>query len=220
MKGTIGTLAYALILGTVCALLLAAVGEFTEPYRKANAEAERKRSIVEVLGVLTPGASAQEVLEAYEVNVYAGEKEVWGDLVAHVYRPGGPQSEVEAVAIEFKGAGVWGPIKGLLAMEGDMKQIRGIAFYEQNETPGLGGVIADAHAGKHGSDWRSCPAWFRHQFEGKSIQSETGERGIRIKKGGADGPNEFDAITAATMTSSKVEAILNATIDRIPDEYH
>ena len=97
---------------------------------------------------------------------------------------------------------MWGPIRGFLALEADMRTIRGVTFHEQEETPGLGGEIASV--------------WFQEQFKGKVIELPDGERGIHIRRGGgASGPNEVDAITGATMTSKKVEVMLNAVIERI-----
>ena len=44
---------------------------------------------------------------------------------------------IKAIAVIFKGAGLWGPIEGVIAFEPDLKTIRGIRFYSQEETPGL-----------------------------------------------------------------------------------
>ncbi len=109
---------------------------------------------------------------------------------------------MRAMAVPFAGQGLWGPIRGFLALDPDMKTVRGITFYEQEETPGLGGEIASS--------------WFREQFKGKSIASSEGKPGIHIRRGGgASGANEVDAITGATMTCNKLEAIINAVIGQI-----
>ena len=65
------------------------------------------------------------------------------------------------MAVPFSGSGVWGPIEGVLALEPDMQTIRGVRFYKQEETPGLGGEIA--------SDW------FQAQFKGKTLVSAAGD---------------------------------------------
>ena len=115
------------------------------------------------------------------------------------------EGEVQAVAFPFAGPGLWGPIKGFLALEADLRIIRSIAFHEQEETPGLGGEI--------GADW------FKRQFEGKSILSSDGVPGIKITRGdGASEPNEVDGITGATMTCDKVEEMLNQAIAKIAKE--
>ena len=90
-------------------------------------------------------------------------------------------------------------------MESDMKTIRGLTFSRQEETPGLGGEIA--------------APWFRDQFVGKSIVDRAGKPGISI--GGAqDAPNAVDAITGATMTCDKLEAVLNQVAAKFAEGSH
>lgn len=198
MKGSFYTVAFAAVLGTVCALLLTGVARFVAPYREANTKAEKVRNILHVLGIpFDPDASAQELLGIFEKSVRTEER---GELTVYVY--GGAGGAEPAVAIPLVGPGLWGRIKGFLALEPDMRTIRGVTFYEHEETPGLGGEIASA--------------WFQDQFKGRSIVGPNGEPGIRILRGGgASQRNEVDGITGATMTSEKVEAMLNAVIDRV-----
>ncbi|MHC4645262.1 MAG: FMN-binding protein [Planctomycetota bacterium] len=201
MKSSSYTLGYAGILGAVCALLLTAAARFTEPYQDANADAERKRNILDVLQVsYQPKISSKGLLKVFEENVDSDET---GQLKLYKYPKG--SAKVETVAVAFEGPGLWGPIKGLLALGPDMRTIRGITFYKQEETPGLGGEIASA--------------WFREQFKGKKITDDSGNAGILIK-GGRDksAVNEVDAITGATMTCEKVQELLNSVIKRIVEE--
>lgn len=194
VKGNLYTLSYAAVIGLVCASLLTGAGWFTKPYREANAKAEEVRNILDVLGVpYGADASSSDLLEMFKNNVRLDADS--GDIDLYVYGD-------SAVAVRFSGPGLWGPIKGFLSLRPDMRTIRGITFYEQEETPGLGGEI--------GSDW------FRGQFVGKRIVDEAGRPGIRIVRSRkATKANEVDAITGATMTSEKVEAMLNATIELI-----
>ena len=200
MKGNLYTLAYAAVMGTVCALLLTGAGMLTAPYREANAKAEEVRNILAVLEVpFNSRSSSNELLGVFEENV---RKEEFGELEAYVFET---QGQVQAVAIPFFGPGLWGPIEGFLSLESDMQTIRSVTFYKQEETPGLGGEIA--------SDG------FRSQFRGKSMVSPNGKVGIRITRGGgASGPSEVDGISGATMTCEKVEAMLNKAIVRIVKE--
>jgi len=54
MRGNWYTLGYAGVLGSVCALLLTAAASFTAPYTAANADAEKKRNILDVLQISFP----------------------------------------------------------------------------------------------------------------------------------------------------------------------
>ena len=202
MRSSPYTLAFAAVLGSVCALVLTGVGAFTAPYRKANARAEEIRGILDVLQVpYQLDLTSKGLLEVFARNVGTEDR---GGLKLYLYRQ--ERGGVKAVAVPFAGPGLWGPVEGFLALESDMRTIRGIAFHKQEETPGLGGEIAAAS--------------FRRQFEGKSIVDEAGRPGIRILRAGAESPeakgaNEVDGITGATTTCEKVQAMLNEIIARI-----
>jgi len=201
VKGSFYALAYAAVLGTVCALLLTAAAGYTKPRREANAKAERTLNILVVLKVRLPtDASSKQLIEVFEKDVSQEER---GDITTYVYSP--PPPDVNgAIALQFSGPGMWGPIKGFLALESDMKTIRGITFYEQKETAGLGGEIASP--------------LFRKQFEGKSIVGRDGKGGIIISSTGEPAPNKVDAISGATMTCRKVEDMLNMVIAKFLKE--
>jgi Na+-transporting NADH:ubiquinone oxidoreductase subunit C len=200
MRDNVATLVYSCVLGIVCAALLTVVGKVTGPRWEANRKAEEVRNILGVLGVpYDAGATAEELVALFNKDV---RTERLDGLTAYVYG-GGPQGgEAKAVAIPFSGPGLWGPIKGILALEPDMRTIRGITFYEQEETPGLGGDIATER--------------FQSRFKGKSIVGPDGKPAIRLVQGGnAKADNEVDAITGATLTSQKVEQMLTATAGQI-----
>jgi len=202
VKGSAYTLFYAAALGSVCALLLTAAASFTAPYKEANAEAEEARNVLLALKVPLPEkATAAEVLKIREENI---QEKMRGDITTYVYSPAREGGKTLAVAMRFFGPGLWGPIKGFLALEPDMKTIRGITFYEQEETPGLGGEIVKS--------------WFRDQFVGKTIVGQDGKPGIVIKSGGQAAPNKVDAISGATMTCDKVQAMLTEAAKSIVEE--
>jgi Na+-transporting NADH:ubiquinone oxidoreductase subunit C len=110
--------------------------------------------------------------------------------------------KIIAYVVPISGQGFWAPIKGVVGIEADRKTIAGIAFYEQNETPGLGAEITKAP--------------FRNQFEGKVISSET--EPIKFRRPGATlGRSEIHAVTGATQTSSRLENIINTELKKWRD---
>ncbi len=100
----------------------------------------------------------------------------------------------ETVVLPVNGYGLWGIMYGYLALEGDGNTIRGIGFYEDQETPGLGGEINN-------------PQW-QSQWPGKQIYSEDDEVAFRVVKGGATGEHAIDALSGATLTSRGVENMI------------
>jgi Na+-transporting NADH:ubiquinone oxidoreductase subunit C len=203
VKDNVYTICYAGVLGTVCALLLTAAASFTAPYQEANADAQRNRNILNVLQVPYPAeASSQQLVKIFEDSVRLEQS---GELEIYRYVPPKDSDNDETVAFGFEGPGLWGHVKGFLALDPDMKEIRGITFYEQEETPGLGGEIVTEG--------------FRKRFVGKMVHDKDDNVGIVIcKPGSAKEQNEIDGITGATMTCDKVQAMINETIKSIVED--
>ena len=51
--------------------------------------------------------------------------------------------EVRLVVLPIEGVGMWGTLYGFLALERDGNTVRGLTYYDQKETPGLGGEISN-----------------------------------------------------------------------------
>ena len=79
-------------------------------------------------------------------------------------------------------------------MAPDQRTITGIAFYEQNETPGLGGRIVEED--------------FCGQFAGKTMI--LGDKVLGFKPEGETlKENQVHAITGATQTCIRLEKLIN-----------
>jgi Na+-transporting NADH:ubiquinone oxidoreductase subunit C len=89
----------------------------------------------------------------------------------------------------------------MVGVDPEVTKVLGIAFTKHSETPGLGGRITED--------------WFSSQFKGLPLHPIDGDKKIfYLKPAGTTGaPNELDAITGATNTSSAVEAFLNDDLD-------
>ena len=204
MKDNLKVIIFALVLATSCSLLLVAASQFTAPRRAANEEAEKVRNFLSALEIPMPeNIDSKQLLEIYEANVKITDL---GEMKAYQYIPAGSGSDTPvSIAVAFEGSGVWGPIKGVIATAPDMETIRGLRFYHQEETPGLGGEI--------GSDK------FLAQFVGKKIVGSTGTPGMRVlKPGSKTDQNSVHGITGATMTSDRVQEILTDLAEKISKE--
>lgn len=103
--------------------------------------------------------------------------------------------------VPLVGTGLWGPIWGFIALEGDMNTIFGATFDHKTETPGLGAEINQG--------------WFQEPFVGDKIFDDAGTFvSVKVVKGGADASDEHgvDAITGGTITSNGVTAMLENTL--------
>ena len=115
----------------------------------------------------------------------------------HVYfiRDG---EELEGVVLPISGRGLWSTLHGYLALDVDLTTVRGIAFYEHGETPGLGGEVDNER-------WRAS-------WRGRRAFDDEGEPAIHLVKGHAgpveSDPHEVDGLSGATITAKGVTGLV------------
>ncbi|MHC4517270.1 MAG: FMN-binding protein [Planctomycetota bacterium] len=159
---------------------------------EANAELAFERAVVAVLPQLCePGVSALEVHRRFTEQVTEPNPTSGG---AYTFQQNG---RIAGYALPIAGQGFWAPIKGVIGIAADRKTVTGCAIYEQNETPGLGGEVAQPP--------------FQEQFEGKMLSSEAKPIGFR-RPGESLGESEVHAVTGATQTSTRLEGIINESL--------
>lgn len=106
--------------------------------------------------------------------------------------------QAEQVVIPVEGLGMWGTIYGFVSLDRDGKTIRGITFYEQKETPGLGGEISN-------------PEWLA-LWQGRAGYDDQWAPRITVIKGTAGPPRSdpyrVDGLSGATVTSNAVTRLV------------
>jgi Na+-transporting NADH:ubiquinone oxidoreductase subunit C len=100
---------------------------------------------------------------------------------------------VSKVILPVHGNGLWSMMYAFVAVETDGNTVSGITYYEQGETPGLGGEVEN-------------PSW-RAQWVGKKLFDENHKPAIKIVKGGAPQGSEHgvDGLSGATLTGNGVQ---------------
>lgn len=177
-KGYIYTIVFMAIVSIVFTGLLAGVNAAYKKKIDKNQQTAVKSSILYSVGI-DAGDDANTIFSDKAI-----EKELGGMIYYSIDTDNGT-----ALSIPFEGPGLWGTIRGYIGISEDMTLIRGLAFTEQNETPGLGGRIDED--------------WYKEQFRGTKLSGS-------IQYGQDSG---LDAITGATSTSNAVLKILNNFIE-------
>ncbi len=198
MKKRLFSIAYMFLITLLFTSMVSAVKLLNEERIERNEKIKLQRIILEVLGMpVREGTPDAEVVRLFqgrvktinvdEKNLYVGYEEGGRNIIGYAFPVGGP--------------GFWGPIAGLVAVDGKASRLIGIAFYKHTETPGLGA--------------RMNEPWFRNQFKGLRLFPVKGDKRIFYLKpeGTASGPNELSAITGATGTSRAIEKFLNDDLD-------
>jgi Na+-transporting NADH:ubiquinone oxidoreductase subunit C len=97
------------------------------------------------------------------------------------------------------GKGLWSTMFGLLALDKDLKTIKGFTFYEHGETPGLGGEVDN-------------PVW-KSKWAGKYAFDENNNLRIEVLKGRVDPDSpearyQIDGLTGSTLTTRSVHNLV------------
>lgn len=106
--------------------------------------------------------------------------------------------KVEQVVLAVEGLGMWGTIYGFVSIAPDGNTVLGLTYYDQKETPGLGGEIGNPvwqalWRGRHAYDARWAPA--------VSV--------IKGTAGPADqDPLHVDGLSGATITSNAITRLM------------
>lgn len=189
---------------TITVFFSAIIIVFGSLTRKRVADNERiafERAVLQALPLELPqGAGPRQIHEIYIEKIEEADSSSAGAL--RFFDAG----TLLAYALPLDGPGFWAPIKGVIGIAADQRTITGISFYEQNETPGLGGEIVTAQ--------------FRDQFIGKVIP-ETGTPLEILSPTATLDDNAVHAVTGATQTSNRLGRFMNEQLavwrDRIAE---
>jgi len=175
---------FCFVLGSASAGLLVMVDAYTRVRIKRNQDLQFKESILQLVDIPFDHSTIDSV---FAEKIVIKEYE---DIRYYKSKDG-------LVIFEFSGPGLWGEIRGLIALYPDLKTIYGMRIIHQEETPGLGARIKDEE--------------FLNKFKNKMIVPE-----IRlVSSGESERDNEVESITGATMTSRALEQILNQNLQRV-----
>ena len=109
-----------------------------------------------------------------------------------VYLVKGDDGKINQVILPMHGTGLWSVIYAFVSVQPDGNTVNGLTYYQQGETAGLGGEIAN-------------PLW-QAKFVGKKLYDNDGKVAIHVSKGGsADKEHGVDALSGASLTSKGVQ---------------
>jgi Na+-transporting NADH:ubiquinone oxidoreductase subunit C len=106
--------------------------------------------------------------------------------------------KVDQIVIAVEGLGMWGTMYGFLSLAPDGNTVRGLTYYDQKETPGLGGEIGN-------------PKWLA-LWRGRKGFDDQWNAKITVIKGQAGPPEtdplRVDGLSGATVTSNAVTRLM------------
>ena len=206
---------FAVTLSVVCCLLITGASTGLKSFQQENRTLDRQKNILKAAGIITPDdkPSRAQIQSLFQEKIHEAAVDADGNfmekgqgrgLSIYLYREEGI---LKAYVIPIESRGLWGKIKGYIALEGDGETVAGFTVYSHSETPGLGGEIEKA--------------WFQKNFVGKKIFNAANEFvSIGIAKGGVDALpeasriNHVDGISGATLTGKYLTQGLKKNLER------
>ncbi|MBR1632110.1 MAG: NADH:ubiquinone reductase (Na(+)-transporting) subunit C [Paludibacteraceae bacterium] len=210
------TIVYAAVMVVIVALLLALTSSALKKRQDDNIALDKKKQILRALNVNLDGQDAAALYEQYvtaaqlvkiDGTVVSEDRDVaFGVDVAKENAK--PETErqlpiyfatidgQQKYVLPLRGAGLWGPIWGYVALNDDKQTIFGVDFSHESETPGLGGEITKE--------------FFTTRFKGKTLYA-SGENAVEVVKSNAN-DQQVDAISGATFTSNGVRDMFNSSL--------
>jgi NADH:ubiquinone oxidoreductase, Na(+)-translocating, C subunit len=239
------TIAIAVSLCLVCAVLVSFAAVALKPLQVGNKADDMKKNILDVAGLLEEGANINKAfsdkIESKIVDLETGEyvENINADEydqrkaakdpaqsisipkdkdIAHIRIKAKyakvflvkENGAIKSIILPINGYGLWSTLYGFLSLEADGQTVQSINFYDQQETPGLGGEVVN-------------PKW-RALWKGKKVYAESdqpslekgliseadiGEPALSLIKGSVDNTKpgseyQVDGLAGATLTSTGV----------------
>jgi len=228
------TIAVALSLCFVCAILVSFSAVALRPLQIENKAMDMKKNILDVAGLLDENTDIHQAfadqIEEKLVDITTGDYVEDMDAVAYDQRKAAKDpaqnitletsddiasikrkakiakvylvksgDTIQSIILPMHGYGLWSTMYGFLALEADGQTVKSINFYDQAETPGLGGEVVNPN-------WRAL-------WEGKKVYNDAGEPVLRLIKGvvntnKAGSEFQVDGLAGATLTSNGVSNLV------------
>ncbi len=228
------TIAVALALCFVCAILVSFSAVVLKPLQVENKALDMKKNILDVAGLMDEGTDINlafsDQIEEKLVDISTGDYVEEMDVVAYDQRKAAKDlgqniildssddiasikrkakvakvylvkkgNAIQSIILPMHGYGLWSTMYGFLALEADGQTVKSINFYDQAETPGLGGEVVNPN-------WRAL-------WKGKKVYNDSGEVALGLIKGVVDTSKpgseyNVDGLAGATLTSLGVSNLV------------
>jgi Na+-transporting NADH:ubiquinone oxidoreductase subunit C len=204
MSDNLKSILFAVATALVCSSLLTAAALGLKPYKMRNLIVDKQKNILKAVGLIDADQrySPEDIETMFTNNI----KKLRADAAGRILSEDETQEaalplwlfmvneQPQQYVIPINTRGLWGPIRGYMALEKDGSTISGFTVYKHSETPGLGGEIERA--------------WFQKNFQGKKITNAGGGFvSIAVAKGRVSDTvpdpkqaNFVDGISGATLT--------------------
>ena len=199
-----GTVTVVVLLSLVCSIVVSGAAVALKSKQDEQKALDVQRNILTVAGLMKEDNASvikdtySKFIEPRLVDLQSGDYVQASAEEINKFEPKDAvkdpaKSQAIQVVLPMYGRGLWSTMYGFVSVAPDANTIKGITYYDQGETAGLGGEIAN-------------PRW-QAQFVDKKLFDEQGNQKFKIYKGSsaADKEHGVDGLSGATLTSNGVQ---------------
>jgi Na+-transporting NADH:ubiquinone oxidoreductase subunit C len=181
MNNNLKMILFVIILGSITSFLLVGMDLLTSDRIEQNKEAQIKAVVLNINDIDFNYSNIHSVFDE-KITIYNyDDKTFYVDPIT------------KNISFIFNGSGLWGDIRGIITLDESFEVIIGISILAQQETPGLGGIIAEE---------KYLRTFVNIRFIDNEIE-------VIRRDNTPNEPNQVDAIAGATGTSNAFQEILN-----------
>lgn len=217
-NGNAYTIIYASVMVLIVAFLLAFVASALKPTQDANVVNDVKNQILTSLNIESTDVAADfdkyvkdMLIQDGELVPYEGDFQTSysselknGNL--HLFVATLEDGSTKYV-VPMVGRGLWGGLWGYVALDEDFQTVYGTYFSHESETAGLGALIAERK--------------FQTSFIGKKVfAGDPNTVALTVTKSGkAEGDNQVNGVTGATLTSKGVAEMVTTGLQQYAEAF-
>lgn len=184
---TFKTIAFIVLFSMVLGAVLGLVYDVSREQLEINDHYDLQKALLYTINKDLEGLSRKEIHQLYVQHL---KPERTNNIHYYAYYE---EDQLVGYCFPFVGQGLWGTVHGYITVDVAGAEILGIAFTENEETPGLGARIDDL--------------WFKEQFRGLDITGQGTYVSFDISS-----ESSLATISGATLTVNAIEATLNEAI--------
>ena len=210
------TIGFSILITLICGVIVSFVSISLQERRLQNEKLEERYHLLKSLKVQSlpkDASNFDQIAYLYHMHILENHLDEQGFLIRKSDMPDNEKyytfyiyledNRIKGYVFPLNGQGLWGKIKGFLALEEDGQTIKGVSFFQHKETPGLGAQISSDK--------------FANRFIGKKVWDQ--KKGIlntpKITNFDKTKDKDFqiDGITGATKTCNAVTDILSSSLN-------
>jgi Na+-transporting NADH:ubiquinone oxidoreductase subunit C len=209
MKDKLYTIGFMIVVTAVATVAMTGTKVALEGRIENNRRLHEYRARLQAFGLLPKEASADRINTIHRDQVAVSDKKMSTGRDITIAYTDATQATVLAYGFAYEAQGLWGPIRGVLALDPQLEEITGFVVTEHQETPGLGARMTEP---RFREDVIGLPA-DTPDAQGEYVDFVPPEAPAEKAAG------EVNGISGATNTTDGLDRMFNTVLKEVRERF-